>query len=66
MALLPVPGEGTTTASSPSGPPEGKASGFNATVRALHSMLPPSAFERVVRSLPPETAEIGRQVVHRN
>lgn len=42
----------------PPAPPEAKASGFNSTVRSLRAMLPPSAFERVVRSLPAATTEL--------
>ena len=40
--------------------PESKASGFNSAVLALRTMVPVDAFERMLSTLPAETAEIIR------
>src|SRR3954468_11215451 len=43
------------------GEPETKGSGFLALVNSLRAMLPPDTFERVVRAVPEETAELVRK-----
>jgi hypothetical protein len=43
------------------GEPETKGSGFLAIVNTLRVMLPEEAFERVVRALPADTAELVRK-----
>jgi hypothetical protein len=40
--------------------PESKGSGFGSAVAALRKMVPADAFERMVATLPPETADLVR------